>query len=61
MRAPRTYREAGVDVAEAERAVERIGRAANVHCTSGDGSSCAPRPVYVVTPGGVVSRRSGHA
>jgi phosphoribosylformylglycinamidine cyclo-ligase len=26
--APRTYREAGVDVAEAERAVERIGRAA---------------------------------
>jgi len=28
MRAPRTYREAGVDVAEAERAVERIGRAA---------------------------------
>ena len=25
---PRTYREAGVDVAEAERAVERIGRAA---------------------------------
>ena len=28
MRGPRTYREAGVDVAEAERAVERIGRAA---------------------------------
>ena len=28
MSAPRTYREAGVDVAEAERAVERIGRAA---------------------------------
>ncbi|MDQ2673196.1 MAG: phosphoribosylformylglycinamidine cyclo-ligase, partial [Chloroflexota bacterium] len=28
MTAPRTYREAGVDVAEAERAVERIGRAA---------------------------------
>ena len=28
MRTPRTYREAGVDVAEAERAVERIGRAA---------------------------------
>jgi phosphoribosylformylglycinamidine cyclo-ligase len=28
MAAPRTYREAGVDVAEAERAVERIGRAA---------------------------------
>lgn len=28
MATPRTYREAGVDVAEAERAVERIGRAA---------------------------------
>jgi phosphoribosylformylglycinamidine cyclo-ligase len=28
MPTPRTYREAGVDVAEAERAVERIGRAA---------------------------------
>ncbi len=28
MSPPRTYREAGVDVAEAERAVERIGRAA---------------------------------
>jgi len=28
MAPPRTYREAGVDVAEAERAVERIGRAA---------------------------------
>ena len=28
MSAPRTYREAGVDVAEAERAVERIARAA---------------------------------
>ena len=28
MSSPRTYREAGVDVAEAERAVERIGRAA---------------------------------
>jgi phosphoribosylformylglycinamidine cyclo-ligase len=28
MRVARTYREAGVDVAEAERAVERIGRAA---------------------------------
>ena len=28
MSEPRTYREAGVDVAEAERAVERIGRAA---------------------------------
>ena len=28
MGGPRTYREAGVDVAEAERAVERIGRAA---------------------------------
>jgi phosphoribosylformylglycinamidine cyclo-ligase len=28
MSSPRTYRDAGVDVAEAERAVERIGRAA---------------------------------
>lgn len=28
MATPRTYREAGVDIAEAERAVERIGRAA---------------------------------
>lgn len=34
MRAPRTYREAGVDVAEAERAVERIGRAAAATLTS---------------------------
>jgi len=34
MSAPRTYREAGVDVAEAERAVEGIARAASATLTS---------------------------